>query len=420
MLPLDAEEQRRAELIGRRLGSELAAALLALPVERRSIRAMAAHLKIDPSICQRAISAAQAADRPLEVLIAAPGVAGLRRLVQNLERGGVKPSLVRAADAAVQQFAEFIRDAAGSHARLQRRLSRTQDSSVPDNSARDDHSEEQMRRRMFQSTAAWFGARMDNQVTVFFERVAPDQTDHIEVSKLTACLGYRARASAVPLLAGNQYRSGEPKRQPGVPRPPGPTPTVGSPVLPPEAGVLLPAFSSTPTPSVTARINEQQSIHIIDPPTDSGGPIDAVVLQHLPRVRHPLYCQRPLLTCLVRITQPMANLVMDLWMERRLVAPSVPEVTVSMVDSPLLSGEGVPWYQRLPGTPTLELLNPDLLKPLPEWSQYAAATRHVFDLLRWPRSEFAGYRVRVPYPVWGSALVVTFKYPGDANDTTSV
>lgn len=401
---LSADERAIAENIGGRLAAELAAALGALPAGYASSRTIAEYLDVAPTVCHRALTASQLSTDPLAALEKAPGVAGLRALAKGLARRGVKPGLIRSLDAAIEQFAKLVRDSGNSHAKLQRRLAATRDHNVHEPVPTDEHAEREQRRRLFQATASWLGSRLDTHAAITIGRTVPDQPDFIEGAKINAFLGHRARLASLPLVTANLYRSGEPKR--GEPSLPTPSPDA----QPLDSATLLREFSSSGSHMVSTRTDQNHSVQIIDPSVTNGDPIDAVVMTRLPRVRHPLRCARQLFFSIVRIEHPCKHFVSDVWLKRSLAAGSVPTAHLAWFGEPLRGGEGVPWYHRLPGEVTLEVLTPETLRSTDAWPRQAEATRHAFDTLGWPLAEFIGYRVRLEYPPWGAAVAIIFDY----------
>jgi len=364
---------------------------------------MATHLGLDATVCHRTITAAQLGSDPLAALDRSPGVAGLRAVAKSLARRGVKRELIRTLEAAIDQFAELVRQSGGSHAKLQRRLALIREQAAHEGAPVNDGEAEAHRRRMFQATAGWLGSRLDTHGYITIERPAPDQPDHVEGAKVSAFLGHRARSPSLPLVVATQYRSGEPIRRPDEPpHPPGS-------IDPPDTPVLMGDLSSSPPQFVSAHTDEHSQVQIIDRALMGTGPLDAVVFSRTPRVRDPRFCNVPLFTVIGRVEQPCAQIVSDVWLERTL-AGGIPDACMAWVGEPVRGGQGVPWYLRLPGAVGIELLSPHSPHSAEGWPRQAETTRRAFDMLGWSMADFVGYRIRATFPAWGAAAVIVFDY----------
>lgn len=405
--PLSQDEQVRGEQIGRRLAEQLAAIINAMPPEHASVRGIGTYLGLGHNVCQRVMTAAQHYNRPLEVLAQAPGIEGLRLFAQACIDRQLSPRLTQSLKAAVDQFAIFIRDTAGSHAKLQRRIEAIDPSLAAAHASSGRYSDEQLRKKMFPGVCGWFGSTMRCWCEVHAVRIAPDEPGRVDGAMLNAYLGYVAHAPCPPLAAAvlpekDTATEDAPSiivDKPGVPQ-----------RLREKSCMLFPQFSSSPTPTVTTHIDRGQKAHIIDSPPDDN-PLDAVILTRFARSPH----HNPEETGGrvqngTSITRPTAELVFDVWLDRELAARSIPSAGMSLQAKSLYTGEGLFWHQRLRDPLTLEVLSPADLKPLSSWPDHAAATRRMFEVLDWPLEEFVGYRVHLPYPAWGSAVTMFFDF----------
>jgi hypothetical protein len=392
------------ERTGRRLASEIHDAIAGLLPHHPTVRALAAYLELDPSICHRALYAAQNASDPLTVLERSPGVVGLRSFAESLARHGVGAERVQALEQAIEQFAGLVRRSGGSHAKLQRQVTTMRESPTLHQEPLSDQQGESFRKRMFQATAAWLGTRLDTYSTIAIARTAPDMPDHIEGAKLSAFIGHRRQATTFPLVAGVRYRSGEPVR--GHSEPPG-QPGM---IRPPAGSSIIDELSTPGASRLTTHSDSHNQIQIVDRAAPGSDPVDTVVFCRMPRVRHPMFCNVPLFSVLAHIEQPCAWLAADVWLERGLASGAIPDACVAWVGEPLRNGQSVPWYHRLPGEVSIQLLSPRSLRPASGWSRQSDATLLAFDRLGWSISDFVGYRIEVAYPAWGSGAVVTFDY----------
>jgi hypothetical protein len=389
--------------MGRRLASEIASALGGLPLEHQSVRSMAAFLDLDPTVCHRAKSAAQSTGDPLGALERSPGIAGLQSLAQALAEHGVKAELVQGLNHAIEQFGTLVKRSGGSHAKLQRRIASLREFSSE--GAVDTGAQGALqRRRMFQATSSWLGTRLDTYATIAIAQPVPGLEDHIEGAKVSAFVGHRARKTSPPLVASIRYRSGEPVRGADeAPKSPGV-------IEPPQSAEIVPEFSSPQAARLSTHSDNYNQIQIIDRLTPGAEPIDTVVFCRMPRVRHPMFCNVPLFTVLSQIEQPCARLVSDVWLERDLAAGAMPDACMAWVGEPVRSGRQVPWYHRLPGAVTIQLLSARTLSSSAAWSRQSEATVSAFRSLGWEMSSFVGFRIEVAYPAWGSGVAIMFDY----------
>jgi hypothetical protein len=130
----------------------------------------------------------------------------------------------------------------------------------------------------------------------------------------------------------------------------------------------------------------------------------------MPRVRHPMFCNVPLFSVLAHVEQPCARLVADVWLERDLASGAIPDACMAWVGEPVRNGRSVPWYHRLPGEVSIQLMSSRSLRPATGWARQSEATLDTFERLGWPISDFVGYRVQVAYPAWGAAVLISFDY----------
>ncbi len=105
----------------------------------------------------------------------------------------------------------------------------------------------------------------------------------------------------------------------------------------------------------------------------------------------------------MRVEHPCRQLISDVWLERPLAAACTPTACLAWAGEPLRAGEGVPWYHRLPGEATLELISPDAPRAGRAGRGRGEGHPARVEIIGWPMHDFVGYRLSLSYPAWGAA-----------------
>lgn len=402
--PLGPEELAAADRVARRLQEELKALLAELPVEERGASALARRLDLDRATCQRAVAAAEAPGADASLLMRTPGVQGLRRLVEALGEAGVRPGPVGEAQAAVDQFAEFLKTVGGSQSRLARRLEITAASTAP---ATDAASRQRHRESLFEAALGVTGRCSDLTVAVFMYRPVPGEPGRMETVVVSGFIGHSARPDAVPLILQTESRDSDSTRREFR--------TLDSaPARGRTPSAILEDFSTHPLPLVTSSGPDGLLVQSIDPAATAKGPVDVVIARRPGGSSpHPATESPPLHEVWTLQHFPTRHLILDVLVHRDLATCSIPSAELHLVRPGFEEQVGHRWMTRFPETPRLEVLGPGLraANPTP-WPRQRDLLLNVLDRVGWPAEEMVGYRLEEPYPVWRAGYLVSLDFGG--------
>lgn len=406
VLPLSADEAERGEQIGRRLREEVRALVEQLPPHLRQSYALSRELNVDRSICQKVLTALKVSGSSpgLAVLDRMPGTEGLSTFVDAFRAVVRDARFLEAARVPVEQLQRFLRDTSGSHARLRARINSTV---VADAGTSETTEISDIRERLFADMAETMRCQTDLLSIVTMTRPLPDDAHQIEHASAKALIGYRSRAGARPLVE-SLVHSGERCESEHQTLSFVPLPNSHTDGPPPQ--ILIEELSSQPLPIVTSRGPRNMAIEAIDPSVSSK-PIDLVVARRTTPVSHPVLHQDKALSICARIKTPTRRLVFDSYVHRSIAIATLPDVGTYSWDPSILTSPRKSWYERLPGSPRLELLGPGIERAAtPAWDRQEELTKLMFDRLGWPAEDFVGYRTEVAYPLWGSACMMIFDF----------
>lgn len=406
---LSSAERSRAEGVAQRLVNEIALLIDSLPEHNRRAGSLSTLIDVDRTICHRILAAARTQAASLETLTAIPGIKGLRSFIDGMARANAKPSQIAAAAAAVDAFESLIRDTAGTHVGLIRRIQATLH--FPGLSGAQAAADTlEGRQRLFSAAAEIVGHTLDARLSVHAFRLRPDDPTQIEQAQVSGLIGHAAGPGAVPLSVSFFYDN------PDLPPVPegaefaaisGLTPTVAP------ADVLVREFSSDPLPVVTVKGPTGQLVQVIEPSAEPDAePVDIVVAsRHGRPVPHPSRSTPPVLVVNTLTRQPARYLIFDVYLEEPLARASIPALGTFLWSPTLSDDVRTRWFDRLPQRTRLQLLGRGLdTAPTPGYSRQEDLTRHFFNTLGWDAARFVGFRCAVEYPLWGGCYTIWFDF----------
>lgn len=404
---LNTEEVALAASAARHLAGSLRALAMWAPPEARKVRALAAMLGIDQSLAQRALAGAQPETPEILTLMRVPGVEGLRLLAQAARERGCPGHIVEGLEMAAGRFGEVISLLAGSHARLRARVEATLGEDRTAGVDRPEHGQEGEREGMFRAAAELAGVWEDFYGAI--SMMAPQSESPGTMTGLTASVhaGVRGRPGGMPFSVTFADRldardEGGPSRVTRVLGDSGTGP----------GGTLLTAFSTDPLPVVTANAGAQSVTQVVDPEALYGAnAVDVAVATRRGPMPIPRMQATPTQSAAVQVRTPSRRLVLDFWVHRDLAPVRMPQVGAFIYQPGMPLDPALAWYNRLPGTPVLQVLGEGLGNAGSDaWVRLGELTGFLFDLAGWRAEEFIGFRCDVRYPVWCTAYVLWMDY----------
>ncbi|MEO1130357.1 MAG: hypothetical protein AAFX05_11725, partial [Planctomycetota bacterium] len=119
--------------------------------------------------------------------------------------------------------------------------------------------------------------------------------------------------------------------------------------------------------------------------------------------------------CLTNV--PTENLILDVYLDRRLARASIPSAGVyrgNVIGPVAARAPDDAWYDRLAETPSLEHLGQGLSRAAARcYPRHAELNRFLFDHMQWSPNRFIGLRLALRYPIPGVSYVITLDF-GDA------
>jgi hypothetical protein len=405
---LGAEDWSRADRVARRLHSELAAFLSGLPPSVRHASALARHLDVDRTTCQRTVHAATRPYSGPQLLVKLPGVRALRMLAEASTRTE-PPADAEAVDAlvaAIDQVHALVAELGGSMSRFSKRL--TQPKGQP---ARVNQPTERgpldARRRLSDAATEITGRSSACWVAVYAYRPSPDDPDKVEVFRANGLVGHVARPDAVPLVVHN-FSSGadgdpvdglEPFASLEDAHLAGSSPTV-----------VLDQFCSSPPPLVTARQPDEFLVQSIDPQAPSDHPVD-LMLATRTVMPHPRLQEKPVEEVWALVNFPSRHLILDVWLHKDLARACLPSLDTHLWTPDFAQGAADRWRTRFAESPVLQLLGSGLPRHAPPaYPRHNELTAHLFDRTDLDLEQFIGHRCDVSYPIWRTGYCMRLDY----------
>ena len=394
--PLSESEWSRLDRGVRRLHSELAQVLAGVPPAARHASALARHLAIDRTTCQRAVHATNRPYPGPELLNRLPGVRALRMLAEAAGRADppVDAETLDGLLVAVDQLQGLVAELAGSQRRLKQRLEAPRQAPP---AARADEGAE-LRRRLHDAAAALTGRVSDCWVAVFAYAPSPSDPGRLEVVRANGLVGHRSRKDAVPLVVHNFSGSGaldEPLDGPGY------ASLARAPLHGSSPTVVLEDFSSRPPPLVTARQPDAFLVQAIDAPAHSGDqPVD-LMLATRTTMPHPAGQDPAVEEVWAMVNFPSRHLLLDVWLHRDLARQCVPSLDAHLWSPDFAQHVNDRWQTRLPDGPVLQVLGEDAPRQAPAaYPRLPELTGQLFERSGLEHGDFVGFRCEVAWPTW--------------------
>lgn len=398
---------------GERLAGELHALFSKLPEDSRTVRGIADYLGVDRNITQRALSAIYPFVDGLQVVLKAPGVRSLRRLVAGARSKGLDDLSIRALDEAIAVVDDLILTIAGNQSRLRQMIHSTisAEETIGVEPAISPMIVE--RARHFEQGARIVGTHCDVLLTLRLLRPFPGDASLIETVSVTGLIGQQAIAGGMPVFV----------RPPTLMRDHTLMPTGIEGIQEPHGSSLslLERFSTTPLPTICSRGPNGREARVVEPKAmEDGRKIDVVTASRIGPSPSPLAQPRSRYNVVMRVARPTRRLLFDAYIHQNLATRSVGSLAAYIWAPGLdLDLEGN-WYERLPGTPHLATLGVGTANAASEgWGRQAELTDYIFDLLKWDPNEFHGFRGDVLFPLWGAAYYMSFFFANEASSPVS-
>lgn len=406
--PLTGEEIAAAQRVAARLHADLGRLVAKLPPAAQGGSGMARTLNIVRNTCQRVAHALQDADPSLETLVKLPGVKGLEQMLDAMRSLGLPGKDIDLAAVGVGQFDRFIREHAGSHAKLIARIE-APGSGAPGVGL----GSEPMRRALFEAATGVTGRNAEASVSLYAFRPDPADPEVLQRATVTGLYRTVVMPGGMPIViaAGDTLHWADPERRTLLLQ--DETAAAGN---TPDA--LLPEFTTTPLPTVSSRGRSGNLIQVIDPADlDSPETLDVFTLA---RANHPMHDPSTGELTLDEVWS-LANcasqrLVFDVFLHRDLERRVRPHIDAQLWYPNLSSPGGDRWVTRFPDTPRLQLLGEGLAHARSEaWPGHADLCRVLFQRVGWDPGAFVGFRCEVAYPIWRAGYCMSFR-PADHRD----
>lgn len=406
--------------VGRQLRSAFQQLFEGFPGHAKSVAGMTRWLGVGRSACQRIMLGVREQGDPLEVIERFPGVRGFNQFIEAVRKKGVDDGRIAAAVETVKAYEALIGEAGGSHARLVTHIVRNrQAGSAGDGKSRrvsEPPAVDDTRRIGFNVARQITGLQCRARVDVHVIRPTVGDPTLVERASATGFIGIEAADYAMPFVHLTSTFSGESVSNGRSRATHDATTSLHEGV--PQRGftprILIPEFSSSPPPTITTRDAPGKLVQVFNPEGALRDPTDIVIGTVLtPEGEHPALSGRPSYTMGTIIGVPMRFLLSDIYMHRSMAQASIPDFGVYRLG--FAGAENVHprerWYDRLPDEMNLLHLGPGV------GQTSSAAYRRICELSQylveeagWPSEEFVGYRIAVPYPIWGAQYVVWFDF----------
>ena len=382
--------------------SAVGAVLEWVPAKSRRATDLARHLGMDRATVHRLIALSHSHGKGLEIVERAPGVEGMRGLIEAADAQGAPQRLTRGLTRAIDEFERVVREIAGSKRSLERRIRATVPVSSAETVAEAERRNRQARREMMLAAAEVLGKRVEVRADVALFRASRERAGWLDCVQARGVFGCRARDGARPMVI--DYRNRAP-HEGGA----GDEPGAGAAIT-----ALLEGFSSDPAPLVVSRGVGGRVRHVVDPArTRDGRSVDVAVAHRLPAsCRHPgddEEDRRLEVGALVR--EPTGALIMDVYVEPAVLRGCTPAAELYVWSPGLDSSLADHWLDRVEPAPTVQLLGQGLGGAATSLHErHAAFTAEVFGRAGWDPAGFVGFRMTADPPQWGGGYFLVFDF----------
>ncbi|MEM1448070.1 MAG: hypothetical protein AAGI22_03110 [Planctomycetota bacterium] len=395
---LEARLRALATELVERLGRVLESALGAPPAKPAEL---VDRLGLDKTLASKTLRGLRS-DQPLLALLELPAPKGLGIATDAAEREGAAAPTVAAMRESIARLASLQHDFAGGRAGLLAVLSGW----LPETRDKEDR---HARQAAFRALSTITGTRIDALYNVYAYAPSPDDPETCDTALVVARLGIRRLrhgssirvASLIPDTSGHDV----PVR----------TSLSGEPLGDSPRNLLLPAFCSDPLPDLDV-LEMAGRVELIlgakSPPLDGSADLafGSKARGLVPRYRTDDRAWDYTLTVGGR---PAVVLVADILVHRDLFDGRPPIVTPQLgLSDPDMRGPQFEQADRVDQPMDVRALGTGLSRlgsnDVPRCQELLA---HMFAELRWDPEQFRVYRIRVPYPVPGIALLIWFELP---------
>jgi hypothetical protein len=401
---LSAAEAADASRIASRLHADLGRLVAQLPPAVQGGSAMARHLNIVRNTTQRVAFALAEPEASLETLIRLPGVKGLGQMLDAMRARGLNERDIQLAEVAVEQFDRFIRDHAGSHAKLIARIETPATAGSPAGLG-----SEAARQALFEAAFGVTGRSAETTVSLYAFRPDPSDPETLQRATVTGLYRTTVVPGGMPIViaAGDTLHWADPRqrdmRLPDDSLAHGATPDA-----------LLPEFTTRPLPTVSSRGQSGNLIQVVDP-SDLDAP-ETLDVFTLARANHPMHDPKTGRITLDEVWS-LANcastrLVFDVFVHKDIERRVRANIDAQLWYPNLSSPGGDRWVTRFPDQPALQLLGEGLSRARSDaWPRHAELCRTLFDRIGWDPGEFVGFRCEAVFPIWRAGYCMTFRQP---------
>jgi len=409
----DQDELMAGRRLAGRLTTELRAAVKLLAPEFRGASAMAERLKVEKTTCHRIISTIDARLlAPEQTLVDLPGPRALRQFVAALRGAGLADTSLDPLANAVDLFAEFLRETAGSQAGLARKLAGAATGNLVDSVPQ--RLDVVQAARMHKDAVTFCGSDADVDYSVRILRKLPEDPRLYDEIYCRGFSGYTATSKARPLAIWSTVNARSNPDGSDVPHQT--TSFDGQTALGRTVNCLLPRFCSDPLPVVVgggAGLN-RGVVHVIDPTAfRDGRKVDVATLS-----RHVTLDFDPADPILedkefwYLINYPARHIVVDIYVEKSIFQkPNLPVAGCHTWDPGFETGNSPRWLSELPVWPTISLLPANTQHATHDvFPRMAELTTHMFEIAHADRSNFNGFRLDVAFPLWRTFYRVGFDF----------
>ncbi len=413
---MNPAEQTQATQVGQRLAADFRPLYEALPPSARSGLGLARYLGIDRGTSTRFVGVFAKPIDPMDVLRQFPGPRGLRQLLDAMRERDFPRAALVAAGSTVERFERLLQDFGGSQTKLVERITATRASNIADDPEAYERLLMERRRGLYESAAEAHGQQADLLVYAHAFQPTAGQTELMDHAILRTAFGYRARPDSPPYAIRSYGRNDGPGTLPTGN--PGDLAYHGIDEEPAEVdgvpGVtIFREFTSDPVPLVSPRGIGRQGVLLVDAEqANNAKGIDLAIGQHmLGNWRLPIYDTPPRHDVSIFLAIPCRRLVFETYLHRSMARQCVPTMTLYRTTPGVFADPLSRWYDQLPYPPTLQILS--CTQTIPSSRYYPRQPELVskfFQQLRWPLSEFVGYRVEVEYPYWTGFYCMMFDY----------
>jgi hypothetical protein len=388
--------------VATRLQTELRAVLALVPPQHRATTDLARWLHVSRPVCHWIKAAADFTGDVIEIYALLPGIDGLDAMLRALRKRVATPHAVDAAMAAALVYRETIGAAGGSQAKLRRLVDQLREQEL---AGLDRDPEWHKREKMFSAMSAICGERSRLLTMVMITSPTDDPT---KVSHLAA-LGHAAATfdpGHIPLVLSRRLGTDAGGQDETID---------GDAVAGFSPGAVLGRFSSLPLPVVTTRENETSLMQTLDTRRTSGRALD-IFIGRRTTAPHPDHDGTGELRFSLVPRVPTRELLMDIYVHRSLQAgPPIGLARLLGIDSAAAPHPEKRWFDQIGA-------NPPVI-PLSKCAhaghqRHEELTNFLFEQLTSPMSEYAGWRLAVPFPLWSVQYIMKFDFPGPASKQT--